>query len=83
MTRRKTKKIIGPLKEGTLRKVGYSVKGSTLSRHRTLRRAVRKYGALTTFHKLGAVGVLTKNTSPGKSQKFIRDQHWVKRNFME
>ena len=82
MGRRKTQKI-GPLKEGTLRKVGYTVKGTTLSRHKTLRRAVQKYGALTTFHKLGAVGVLTKNTSPNKSQKFIRDQHWVKRKFMQ
>jgi hypothetical protein len=73
---------IGPLKEGELGKVGYSEMKSKTSRHRSLRKAVKKYGALSTFRKLNAVGTYTKRTSKGKSKRFITDRNWVKKTYM-
>ena len=73
---------IGDLKEGKLTKFGYSAKKATSTRRRALRKAVRSYGALSTFRKLQAVGTFTKRTSKSKSRKFIADRNWVKKSFM-
>jgi len=73
---------IGELKEGKLARVGYAVTSPKTARHRALRKAVKSYGALSTFRKLQAVGTYTKRTSKSKSHKFIADRDWVKKSFM-
>lgn len=74
---------IGDLKEGALTRVGYSSEKGKTARHKSIRKAVRKFGALSTFRKLHAVSVLTKRTSKGKSRTFKADRNWVKKTFMK
>jgi len=73
---------IGPLKEGSLSKVGYSVTKSKTARHTALKKAVKKFGSLSTFRKLNAVGTFTKRTSKVKSKSFVADRDWVKKTYM-
>lgn len=73
---------IGPLKEGALTSVGYSAKKSKTARHKSIRKAVRKYGALSTFRKLQAISTYTKRTSKGKSRTYKADRNWVRKTFM-
>lgn len=73
---------IGELKEGKLMKVGYSAKKSKTARHGALKKAVKRYGALSTFRKLNAVATYTKRTSKGRSRTFKADRNWVKKSFM-
>ena len=73
---------IGPLKKGSLGKVGYSVTKSKTARHMALKKAVKKFGPLSTFHKLNAVGTFTKRTSKVKSKSFVADRDWVKKTYM-
>lgn len=73
---------IGELKEGKLVKLGYSAKKSKTARHKALKKAVRSYGALSTFRKLNAASTYTKRTSKGRSKTFKADRNWVKKSFM-
>lgn len=74
---------IGEMKEGLLTKVGYSAKKGKTARHKAIRKAVRKYGSLSTLRKLNAVATLTKRTSKTKSRTFKADRNWVKKNFLK
>jgi len=80
--RKKTMKI-GPLKKGRLSSTGYSVKEKTLKRRKTLKKLVKKEGALKAFRQLNVVATYTKNSSPGKSRTFKRDRNWIRRTFMK
>jgi len=73
---------IGDLKEGALVKTGYSASKGKTARHRALKKAVKRYGALSTFRKLNAVSTYTKRSSKGKSKTFKADRNWVKKSFM-
>jgi hypothetical protein len=75
--------LIGPLKEGSLGKFGYSdaLHMSANERHEALERAVKKMGWLPTYRKLNAVWVLNRNTNPKLASIFKADRNWVKRNF--
>jgi len=73
---------IGELKEGKLVRLGYSAKKSKTARHGALKKAVKRYGALSTFRKLNAAATYTKRTSKGRSKKFKTDRNWVKKSFM-
>jgi len=73
---------IGALKEGKLVKVGYSATKSKTARHGALKKAVKRYGALSTFRKLNAVATYTKRSSKGRSRTFKADRNWVKKSFM-
>jgi hypothetical protein len=73
---------IGELKEGKLVRLGYSAKKSKTSRHKALKKAVRSYGALSTFRKLNAAATYTKRTSKGRSKTFKTDRNWVKKTYM-
>ena len=66
---------------GALSSVGYSVVSKPTRRHSALRKAVRKFGPLSTFRKLQAVGTYTKRTSKGRSKKFMADRNWVKKKY--
>ena len=67
---------------GALSSVGYSVVSKPTRRKSALRKAVRKFGPLSTFRKLQAVGTYTKRTSKGRSKKFIADRNWVRKTYM-
>ena len=70
---------IGPLKQGELKRVGYSVDKSVKSRHAAVKRAVDKYGRNSTIRKLNAVAVYTRRTSPAKSKKFKADMKFAQK----
>jgi hypothetical protein len=73
---------IGPLKEGKLVRLGYSATKGKTARHRALKKAVKRYGTLSTFRKLNAAATYTKRTSKGRSRTFKADRNWVKKSFM-
>jgi len=72
---------IGELKKGELH--GYHAKNSKTSRRKSLRKTVRSVGALSTFRKLNALAVYTKNSAPSKSKTIKTDRNWVKKTFMK
>lgn len=71
---------IGKLEEGTL--MGYKPSLSKTSRHKTIRKAVKRHGALSTFRKLNALSTYTKRTSKQKSKTAKSDRDWVKKTFL-
>ena len=73
---------IGPLKKGVLSSTGYSVKNSLAKRHKSLKKLVKKEGALKAFRQLNAVAVYDKNSAPTKSLTFKRDRNWIRKKFM-
>lgn len=76
--RRSTRKsLIGPLKKGPLKAVGYHVTDKTSTRRKAVDRAIAKYGKLSTLRKLNAVAVYTRRTSPLKSKTFKADVRYV------
>ena len=70
---------IGPLKEGLLKKVGYSASASKTRRRAAVKRAVKKYGRTSTIRKLNAVAVYTRKRSPGTSRKFKTDMKFAQK----
>ena len=79
----KSAKLIGPLRQGELAKYGYSFRDKESQREIALMKAVQEYTALSVFHKLNAVAVLTKSTVPKASAVFARDRDWVGRKFLK
>ena len=71
---------IGELKKGELH--GYHAKNSKTSRRKSLKKTVRSVGALSTFRKLNALAVYTKNSAPSKSKTIKTDRNWVKKTYM-
>jgi len=74
---------IGELRPGGLSSTGYSVVTKKTARHRSLKKAVKKFGPLSTFRKLQAISTYTKRTSPTKSKTFKTDSRWVKKTFLK
>jgi hypothetical protein len=74
---------IGPLKKGVLSSTGYSVKNSLPKRRKSLKKLVKKEGALKAFKQLNLVAVYNKNSAPTKSRTFKRDRNWIRRTFMK
>jgi len=73
---------IGPLKTGKLMRLGYTATKKATARHGALKKAVKRYGPLSTFRKLNAAATYTKRTSKGRSKTFKADRNWVKKSFM-
>lgn len=73
---------IGALKEGKLVRLGYAATKKATARHRALKKAVTRYGPLSTFRKLNAAATYTKRTSKGRSKTFKADRNWVKKSYM-
>ena len=71
---------IGTLRKGTL--MGYHAKNSMRSRRATLRKVVRRVGALSAFRKLNAVAVYSKKRAPGTAKTFKRDRNWIRKTFL-
>jgi len=79
--RTRRKNLIGPLKEGLLKKVGYNVTNRAVRRHKAVDAAVKKYGKLSTLRKLNAVAVYTRRRSPLKSRTFKSDVKYVQKKY--
>lgn len=71
---------IGELKPGGL--MGYTPSASKTARHKSLRKAVKKVGPLSTFRKLNALATYTKRTAKSKSRVAKTDRNWVKKTYM-
>lgn len=70
-------RVIPPLRSGTLRKYGFRVSASKEERHKSLRKAVKAYGATEVVRKLNAVRVLTRNTRPEQSKIYTESIDFV------
>ena len=77
------RKIEVSLKKGLLSSTGYSVKNSLVKRRKSLKKLVKKEGALKAFRQLNLVAVYNKNSAPGKSKTFKRDRNWIRRSFIK
>jgi hypothetical protein len=67
-----------PIKhEGDLKKLGYSLGKSARSRHTSLKKAVKRYGRLSTSRKLNALAVFNKRRHPLTARKARADRTFV------
>jgi len=73
--------VIGPLKQGDLKTVGYDYKDSADKRHIALAKAVGLYGRLSTLRKLNAVAVLNKNVAPTRASIYLTDRNWISKTY--
>lgn len=63
--------------EGDLKKLGYSMGKSARSRHASLKKAVNRYGRLSTSRKLNALAVFNKRRHPLTARKARADRKFV------
>jgi len=80
------KKIITDLKEGRLKKYGYSIDKPAEERRKALAKAVEEYGAERVWHMLHAQVVLRKNAKKGSEEakhreRLRKDRDWIKKVF--
>jgi len=76
--RRRTRKVRILIKnKGDLVKVGYSLGKSARSRHTSLKKAVKRYGRLSTSRKLNALAVFNKRRHPATARKARADRKFV------
>lgn len=76
-------KLIPKLKKGELTEFGYSLSERLADdRRKGLKKAIKKYGALSVMRKLNAVSTLLKNTSPTKSIRAKADSKWITREYL-
>jgi len=72
---------IGKLRKGELIKYGYQYRLSDSLRQSALKKAIKRYGALSVYRKLDAVAKLSLRTAPDASGIFVKDRDWVRENF--
>lgn len=72
---------IGKLRKGELIKYGYQYRLSDSLRQAALKRAIKRYGALSVYRKLDAVAKLSLRTAPDASGIFVKDRNWVSENY--
>jgi hypothetical protein len=72
---------IGKLRKGELVKYGYQYRLSDSLRQSALKKAIKRFGALSVYRKLDAVAKLSLRTAPDASKIFSRDRNWVMENF--
>jgi hypothetical protein len=72
---------IGPLRKGELKKFGYVYRLPASERRAALAKAVKAYGALSTYRKLDAVAKLTLRTAPEASKIFKEDRDYVRKTY--
>ena len=75
--------VIGPLKQGDLKAVGYSYADSADKRHTALAKAVGLYGRLSTLRKLNAVAVLNKTVAPTRANTYRTDRNWISKTYFQ
>jgi hypothetical protein len=67
--------------KGSLRALGYHAHNTSLSRHRSLSKAIKVFGYTELIHKLVAIRTLTKNKSPSVSEIYNRDIHYIQSKY--
>jgi len=72
---------IGKLRKGELIKYGYQYRLSDSLRQSALKKAIKRYGALSVYRKLDAVAKLSLRTAPDASGIFVKDRNWVRENY--
>jgi len=72
---------IGKLRKGDMIKYGYQYRLSDSLRQTALKKAIKRYGALSVYRKLDAVAKLSVKTAPDASKIFVRDRNWIKENY--
>ena len=72
---------IGKLRKGDMIKYGYQYRLSDSLRQIALKKAIKRYGALSVYRKLDAVAKLSVRTAPDASKIFVRDRNWIKENY--
>jgi hypothetical protein len=72
---------IGKLRKGELIKYGYQYRLSDSLRQSALKKAIKRFGALSVYRKLDAVAKLSLRTAPDASKIFTRDRDWVRENY--
>jgi hypothetical protein len=72
---------IGKLRKGELIKYGYQYRLSDSLRQSALKKAIKRYGALSVYRKLDAVAKLSLRTAPDASKIFSRDRDWIRDNY--
>ena len=72
---------IGKLRKGELIKYGYQYRLSDSLRQAALKKAIKRFGALSVYRKLDAVAKLSLRTAPDASKIFSRDRNWVQENY--
>jgi hypothetical protein len=65
-----------------LSKFGYGVDQSMSARQKAVKKAVKKYGALSVFRKLNALYILNKNRQPVNAKVFLVDREFVNKQFL-
>lgn len=77
----KGKKLFS-VRPGQLSSLGYKdiATKSARSRHTSLNRAIKKYGATSVVRKLNALYVLNKNTNRSVSSRARADRNWVSKS---
>lgn len=73
----KGKKLIGPMISGALGQFGYHADLPIEERHKALKKAIKKYSALSVGKKLNAVYVLNRNTNPKIAKILKKDSIWA------
>ena len=78
-------KLIGKLKGGMLTRYGDHPVESMTARRRALTKAIKvgREQVLAVFHRLHAIGTLTKRTLPTASRTYRRDRDWVRDTFFK
>lgn len=77
-TRKSSRMVRIPMKhEGDLKNLGYSLGKSARSRHASLKKAVKRYGRLSTSRKLNALAVFNKRRHPLTARKARADRKFV------
>ncbi len=69
---------IGPLRRGELIQYGYSYHLDVATRHKSLEKAIKKYGPLGVYRKLDAVAKLALRQAPRAAHVFAEDRNWVR-----
>lgn len=72
---------IGKLRKGELIKYGYQYRLSDRLRQQALKKAIKRYGALSVYRKLDAVSKLSLRTAPDASKIFELDRNWIHDNY--
>jgi len=70
--------VLFHLEKGTLSKFGYSMKKPEVSRHNSLKKAIKSVNPLSIYRRLNALYVLNKNKHPENAKIFKDDAEWLK-----
>ena len=73
---------IGPLRQGELKRFGYSYKLPESIRYSSLRLAIKSLGPLNVYRKLDAVAKLSATANPDSSRVFSADRDWIRSHYV-